>query len=94
MGHRVLSVTDTRFKLVFMFERKSELLYDLEADPAESHPLPRDAQKSIRRRLLEIAREHLRRSRQHDPLLRLQAQLRELQLQWDHPAQKPLPVAS
>ena len=94
MGPRVLSVTESRFKLVFFFEEEAESLYNLEADPGEQRPMPADAQKPVRRRLLEIAREHLRRSEHRDLRFRLQARLRELQLEWGNPAQKPLPVAS
>jgi arylsulfatase A-like enzyme len=94
MGHRLLSLTDSRFKLVFSFETKTELLYDLEADPREQAPLAATEQKGIRRRLLEVAREHLRRSQKYDSALRLQARLHELQLEWDNPAQEPVPVAS
>lgn len=94
LGHRVLSVTDSRFKLVFFFENKCEQLYDLENDPREKSPLPQDAHNPVRRHLLEVGREHLRRSEQLDPALRLQARLRELQLKWVNPAKQPLPVAS
>ncbi len=94
MGHRVLCVTDSRFKLVFSFQANKEVLYDLEEDPGEQKPLPSDAQRPVRRGLLEIAREHLRRSEQRDPAPRLKARLRELQLEWNNPAQKSVPVAS
>jgi len=94
MGPRVLSVTDARFKLVFFFGTSSDLLYDLEADPGEQSPLPAHAQKPVRRRLLEIAREHLRCSEHRDPTLRLQARLRELQLEWGNPTQKLVAVTS
>jgi arylsulfatase A-like enzyme len=93
-GHRVLSITDLRFKLVFFFETKMEILYDLEADPGEQRPLPSPDQMPVRRRLLEVAREHLSSSSQYDTALRLQARLRELQLEWANPADKSLPVAS
>jgi hypothetical protein len=94
MGPRILSVTESRFKLVFFFDDKAESLYDLETDPGERSPLPAHDQKPVRRRLLEIAHEHLRRSERRDLRLRLQARLRELQLEWGNLAQKPLPVAS
>lgn len=94
LGHRLLSMTDSRFKLVFFFESKTELLYDLQSDPGEQRPLPGNERKPVRRRLLETAREHLCRSSQRDSALRLQARLHELQLEWGIPAQKPLPVAS
>jgi hypothetical protein len=58
-------------------------------------PLPTAAQKPVRRRLLEIAREHLRRSsEQRDSRTRMQASLRELRLEWKKPADKASTVAS
>ncbi len=100
MGPRVLSVRESRFKLVLQLDpvAKSlvvENLYDLDADPGERAALAPAAQKPVRRRLLEIAREHLRRSReQRDPRTRLQARLRELQLEWKKPADQASPVTS
>jgi len=100
MGPRVLSVRESRFKLVLQFDAVAEnlmveTLYDLDADPGERAPLPPAAQKPVRRRLLEIAREHLRRSReQRDSRTRLQARLRELRLEWKKPADQASPVAS
>jgi arylsulfatase A-like enzyme len=95
MGPRVLSVRESRFKLVLQFDPAAENLYDLEADRGEQAPLAPTAQKAVRRRLLEIAREHLRRSnQQRDWRTRLQARLRELQLEWKKPADKASPVAS
>ncbi len=95
MGPRVLSVRESRFKLMLHFDPVAENLYDLEADPREQAPLAPTAQKAVRRRLLEIAREHLRRSnQQRDWRTRLQARLRELQLEWKKPADNASPVAS
>ena len=95
LGPRVLSVRESRFKLMLQFDPPVERLYDLESDPGEQAPLAPGAQKPVRRRLLEIAREHLRRSReQRDPRTRLQARLREFQLEWKKPADKASPVAS
>ena len=94
VGPRVLSVRDSHFKLVLFFATGSEFLYDLRADPSEQSPLASDVQKPVRRRLLEIAREHLRGAGNRDSRLRLQACLRDLQLEWSDPAQKFLPVAS
>ena len=49
----------------------------------------------VRRRLLEAAREHLRRSSvRRDSQMRVKARLRELQLEWKKPADKASPVAS
>jgi arylsulfatase A-like enzyme len=99
-GPRVLSVRESRYKLVIQFDPVAEnlaveRLYDLDADPGEQAPLAPATEKPVRRRLLEIAREHLRRSReQRDPQTRLQARLRELRLEWKKPADQASPVAS
>jgi len=80
LGPRVLSVREARFKLVLHFDPPAEQLYDLEADPGEQAPLAPTAQKPARRRLLEIAREHLNRSRERrDQRACLHARLRDLQ---------------
>ena len=95
LGARVLSVRESHFKLVLHFDPAADALYDLDADPREQSPLGAGAQKSVRRRLLEIAREHLQRPRQQrDWRSRLQARLREFQLEWKKPAEKVSPVAS
>jgi arylsulfatase A-like enzyme len=94
MGPRVLAVRESRYKLVLHFDPAAEHLYDLEADPGEQSPLPAAAQRPVRRRLLEIAREHLQRSSEQRNLRsRAKARLRELQLEWDNPADKTAPVA-
>ena len=62
LGSRVLSVRESRFKLMLQFDPPAEHLYDLEADRGEQAPLAPTAQKAVRRRLLEIAREHLQQS--------------------------------
>ena len=83
LGHRVLAVREARFKLTISFNPVQERLYDLEADPAERSPLPPGAEKAVRRRLLEVAREHLERSSsKRDVPARLRSRLRELQLEW------------
>jgi len=83
MGPRVLSVRDSRFKLVLHFDPGEEHLYDLAADPGELAPLPLPAEKPVRRRLLQIAHEHLRRSRSEVAAgTRLKARLRHLRLEW------------
>lgn len=92
---RVLSIRETRFKLVLHFDSPAEHLYDLEADPGEQSPLPAAAEKPVRRRLLERARDHLRRSAsERDSSARLRARLRELRLEWQNSADKASPVAS
>ena len=89
MGPRVLSVRESRFKLVLHFgsiecNSAAEFLYDLEADPGEQAPLAPEAQKPVRRRLLEIAREHLRKSSEQRPgKTRIGARLRDVRLEWE-----------
>ncbi|MGA8428460.1 MAG: sulfatase [Candidatus Sulfotelmatobacter sp.] len=81
LGSRALSIRESRFKLALNFADASECLYDLEADPGERTPLPLNAEKAVRRRLLERAREHLRQSAaERDETMRLYSQLRDLRL--------------
>ena len=94
MGSRVLAIRESRFKLVIDFEQHRDFLFDLEADPEETAPLAKEVHKPVRGRLLGIAHAHLAESTQRNQKSRLQARLRELQLEWDHPAQASLPVAS
>ncbi len=89
LGPRVLTVREARFKLALQFDPPSEQLYDLEADPGEHAPLAPKAQTTVRRRLLEAAREHLHRSSgQRDERVRLRARVRDLQLEWMRPISK------
>lgn len=82
-GPRVLSVRESRYKLVMHFRAYAEELYDLESDPAEQSPLSVGVEGPVRRRLLEAAREHLWRStEQRDNRLRVGALLREHRLEW------------
>ena len=79
LGPRVLSLRESRFKLVLEFDRGREELYDLDSDSGEQAPLSPMAQKPVRRRLLEAAREHLSRSsvpRSHKTQVRMR--LRDL----------------
>jgi arylsulfatase A-like enzyme len=83
-GPRVLSVREQRFKLVLHFGPPGDCLYDLDADPGEHAPLGVAAEKSVRRRLLEQAREHLRSSgSERDLHPRIRARLRDLRLEWE-----------
>lgn len=83
LGGRILAVRGERHKLVVDFASCKEELFDLQADPGEYKPLPQDAEKTVRRRLLELARQHLSRSLQsRDPGLRLGARLHELRRGW------------
>jgi len=82
LGPRVLSVREARFKLVLHFDPLKDELYDLEADPGEQAPLSPGAHKPERRRLLEIARQHLQQSaEQRDVHARVRARMRELRLE-------------
>jgi arylsulfatase A-like enzyme len=87
MGPRVLAVREVRYKLVLEFDPPRERLYDLESDPRELTPLPTDAEKAVRGRFLQYAREHIERSRrQRGPELVLRARLAELRLEWANSA--------
>jgi arylsulfatase A-like enzyme len=95
LGARVLAIREQRFKLVLHFGPRAESLYDLDADPREQAPVPASDEKPARRRLLEHARAHVQRSiSRRDHGARLQAQLRELRLEWGKPADKAAPLAS
>ena len=84
---RVLAVREARYKMVLDFNSATEQLFDLDADPGELNPLPVDAEKPIRRRLLDRARQHLSDSvRSRDADRRLAARLRDLRLEWTSPA--------
>jgi len=86
LGPRVLSVREARFKLILDFDPPAEQLYDLETDPGEHAPLAPSAQMAVRRRLLEVARDHLQRSSsQRDERMRVRARVRDLQLEWTRP---------
>jgi len=81
IGSRVLAIREGRYKLVLDFGSHGESLFDLEIDSCERHPLPRDAERAVRRRLLDQARHHIEDSLQsRDPDARLRARLRDLQL--------------
>jgi arylsulfatase A-like enzyme len=80
-GSRLLAVREKRYKLVLNVASASDELFDLEADPGERSPLPESVARADRRRLLEIALAHLRKSAARlnsDAYLR--ARLREISL--------------
>lgn len=81
VGPRILGAREVRYKLVMDFAAGREQLFDLEADPAELHPLPEHAEKSARRRLLEQVREHIATSWQDSRLL-LGARLQNIRQAW------------
>lgn len=84
LGPRVLSLREQRFKLVLHFDPPRDALYDLEADPGEQAPLSESAQKVVRRRLLECAREHLQSTGLESARQpRIRARLRDLRLEWE-----------
>jgi arylsulfatase A-like enzyme len=86
MQARMLAVREARYKMVFDFNSATEQLFDLDADPGELRPLPVDAEKPVRKRLLERARQHLSdSSRSRDADYRLAARLRDLRLEWSSP---------
>jgi arylsulfatase A-like enzyme len=94
LGPRVLSVRESRYRLVLDFDQPVEHLYDLESDPGEQAPLAPTAHKAVRRRLLEIAHEHIRHSLcARDIQARTRALVREFQLEWKNSAGQSLPVA-
>jgi arylsulfatase A-like enzyme len=79
-GARLLALREARYKLLLNFDTQTDYLFDLHTDPRERAPLPNSEGKPERRRLLEFALEHLRRSasRQSSPAY-LGARLREIQ---------------
>ena len=84
---RVLAIREKRYKMVFDFTSAGEQLYDLDADPGEQRPLPRDVEISVRKRLLDRVQKHLSDSlRSRDTDHRLAARLRDLRLECPSPA--------
>jgi len=82
-GSRLLVVREKNLKLVLHLATGNEELYDLQADPGGKTPLPREAGKADRRRLLEAAREHVRGSYSNrDVKSSLRAELRDLQVEF------------
>jgi arylsulfatase A-like enzyme len=83
LGARILAIREKRYKLVFDFGISTEQLFDLEADPHELHPVAHGVASPARRRLLEVARQHLTDSlNSRDLNQRLTARLRDLRLEW------------
>ena len=81
-GGRVMAVREQQYKLIIDFDRGTDELFDLSADPKEQSPLPGDSAKSPRARLLRYARQRLQRPlhSEHSPL-RLAGRLRDLRLE-------------
>jgi arylsulfatase A-like enzyme len=85
-GPRILAIRESVFKLVIDFASSENNLFNLRNDPGELHPLRADAEKPVRRRLLEGARAHIAESiRCREPGQSLDAQLRRLRLEWGGP---------
>ena len=85
-GPRILAMRSKNFKLVIDFETSSEELFDLASDPAECRPLAEDAEPSVRRELLELAKKHLSESRRPENMeSRLYSQLRNRSQEWMQP---------
>jgi arylsulfatase A-like enzyme len=80
-GPRLLAIREARYKMFLNFDRGTEYLFDLEADPGEQTPLPVAAGKPERRRLLQAALAHLKKSstRQNSESY-LRARVREIGL--------------
>jgi arylsulfatase A-like enzyme len=78
---RLLAVRQRQYKLVVDFKEQRDRLFDLAVDAGECSPLPPDEARSIRRQLLQIARDHVESSHSHrDQRRRLSAWLQELKL--------------
>ncbi len=61
-GARLLAVREARYKLLLRLETGTHQLFDLETDPGEHAPLSSAAAVPERRRLLQVALDHLRRA--------------------------------
>jgi arylsulfatase A-like enzyme len=86
VGPRMLAVRESVYKLVIDFKKLDVALFNLQTDSAEAHPLPADAEKPVRRRLLERARKHLAQTVSGQDLCRrLDVQLRELRINYSRP---------
>jgi arylsulfatase A-like enzyme len=66
-GGRLLSVRDARYKLRLNFDARTQDCFDLQADPREQTPLSSAAARPERRRLLQAALEHLKKSCARQP---------------------------
>jgi len=85
LGARLLAVQDRQFKLVLDFETGREDLFDLENDPHELRPGPRETDKTARARLLRMALNHLeRRPSQRRREFALRARVQQIGLEWGH----------
>jgi arylsulfatase A-like enzyme len=90
MRPRLVAVRDQESKLVIRFSEKADHLYDLKTDREELRPLPAQANRQKRARLLRIARTHLAKSREMaGSTLALRARLKEIKLTALEPRRAP-----
>lgn len=87
LGPRLLAVRNGRYKLVLDFAAGEDRLFDLDNDLEERAPIPTSAAPQARRRLLEAALDHVRRTRpQPSDRRRLRARMadtvRSLSTEW------------
>jgi arylsulfatase A-like enzyme len=76
---RLMAIRDNEYKLVIHFGDKTDYFYDLKNDPEERSPLPEGVRAGERVRLLQIAREHLQKSRRdRNADLAVRARVREI----------------
>ncbi len=85
MGPRVLAVQSGQHKLVLNFSQGTETLFDLDSDPTERNPLP--LPHPAAKDLFAAAKHHLVESTKARDFDRREASLlRDLRLEWAHPA--------
>jgi arylsulfatase A-like enzyme len=79
---RTLAIREQQYKLIIDFDLNREEFFDLASDPGEQTPLPPDRERTVRRRLLQRALQHLQAPLhlEHSPL-RLSGRLSELRLE-------------
>lgn len=86
LNSRVLVVREQRYKMVLDFGNASAHLYDLAADPHETFALPLDKERSIRKRLLKRAQQHIAASvDSRDHRVAMAARVRDHRLEWANP---------
>jgi arylsulfatase A-like enzyme len=86
-GPRILALRQQNLKLVTHFADQSEQCFDLAADPQERNPLSSLAAGQQYRELLRLAQKHLAESHKSRDFDRRNAVLlRELRIEWAHPA--------
>jgi arylsulfatase A-like enzyme len=86
-GPRMLAVRKGNYKLVINFSLGTEEFFDLQSDPHERNPIPSHLENRVHRDLLECARKHLAESHKSRDFDRRNASLlRDLRLEWAHPA--------